>query len=1165
MSNLVKKVTSAMLTSAVVLSAVSSVAWVNAAYTNLEAANKLANLGVIVDQSTNPSAYRLADSIQRKEALKIMMKLSGQTVSDGSCVSPFADIANTDWACKYAVAALNSGFIAPNTNYRPNDQVSKIEGLKMVMQARGIAKGPDADWRAGYVSVAVANNVAMPFSDYDTSVERGLMFVWAAELAAPMAVTPTAPSTPAPAEDDTDDLLGALLGGLDDDEDTTPTPTTPSTPVVTTPEPTTPVAPVTSGSDVLMVSLNPETPSDGLAQANTSRVPLLVFDVKAGSEDVTLDEATFEFIGLGDFNLLDNVSIYNQIGEKVSKTKSFSELTREISFDNDVVVEAGTTMTLTVAGQITDPNGVINATFGIQLVDLQTSSDVEGENLVGALLVPALFSNVASLEVKEDKATGDVSIGDNMKLAWFEIEEKNDNEDVMIKTITIHVSGSIDEDDISDLSIHIDGTEVASNLMVNSDEEIVAAVDYEMAADDKVSVELMWTISGSVGETVDFSFMSNDDIYSIGARSGMPVAISNAISTEDIASLNTIEGAEINVAFDTSDVDEAKPDAEDVLVWTLRMTAMSEDYEVTRLAVKVWWNGQLGIDDLELDGSSFDAGPTAVSVSGVTYQMYYFDDISLPQGEEVALDLTMDVQDNTAYNNTSMTFEIMFVEIEDDMNDVTYVAGSANSWFDVDDILSTTALNTQTIDIESAWITISNVQVNDRQLVLGNGIETVIYKWKISVSDSEDVIIEDMDFSAATTNSLSGEDFDDVVANATLNIGGQTFDWDVEAASIDFSNINAVIPAGSDNIEVLVTAILKDNSAITGAGNYLALMVDTSALSLEDTDGEDILAANITSSAINSKPTKTELLDRGTFAVNMVQNGDLEDEIEETVLAWTTDVAIGEVEIQAQYEAVDVDELTFKITGADFSDSLLNVNLVAEDGSIIASDAVVNLVWSDTEIVFEDFTVENTDDEISALLVAELRAYDTTGDVTKGQLGSLAVSVVAPASTDLEGESSNDPITPMVTVPAVIGETVTIVPAIVTVAVGDTLGNNDKYATIDFTVDKGNNEFDNDDIVITQIAIENAIAAPWIIVRNDDNVTVVNNDTTTTLLLNDATASDYEINNGDSFEFKVGEPTTAGGNTELRILANGVSYTLDNNTYTTNNDDIINLGEYDDN
>lgn len=192
MSTFAKKITSAVLTSAVVLTTAGSAAGVQAAYTNLDAANKLANLGVIVDQSANPSAYRLADTIQRKEALKIMMKLSGQEVPQGACTSPFADIADTDWACKYAVAALKAGFIAPNANYRPDDEVSKIEALKMVMKARGIEKDTTvADWREGYVKAAVAKKIATAFSDYNASAERGVMFVWAAEAVAPTTETAT--------------------------------------------------------------------------------------------------------------------------------------------------------------------------------------------------------------------------------------------------------------------------------------------------------------------------------------------------------------------------------------------------------------------------------------------------------------------------------------------------------------------------------------------------------------------------------------------------------------------------------------------------------------------------------------------------------------------------------------------------------------------------------------------------------------------------------------------------------------------------------------------------------------------------------------------------------------------------------------------------------------
>ena len=82
MSNIFKKITSASMAMLIVLSIVSPFSGVMAAYSTLESANKLAALGVIVDQSANPANYRLGDSITRGEMAKVTMKLSEQDVSE---------------------------------------------------------------------------------------------------------------------------------------------------------------------------------------------------------------------------------------------------------------------------------------------------------------------------------------------------------------------------------------------------------------------------------------------------------------------------------------------------------------------------------------------------------------------------------------------------------------------------------------------------------------------------------------------------------------------------------------------------------------------------------------------------------------------------------------------------------------------------------------------------------------------------------------------------------------------------------------------------------------------------------------------------------------------------------------------------------------------------
>jgi len=86
-------------------------------------------------------------------------------------------MSNSDWGCKYAEAALKEGFIAGNNTFRPNDSVTQIEALKMIMQAKGIARDENEDWRAGYISKAISENLIQETFNYDYQAERGWIFI----------------------------------------------------------------------------------------------------------------------------------------------------------------------------------------------------------------------------------------------------------------------------------------------------------------------------------------------------------------------------------------------------------------------------------------------------------------------------------------------------------------------------------------------------------------------------------------------------------------------------------------------------------------------------------------------------------------------------------------------------------------------------------------------------------------------------------------------------------------------------------------------------------------------------------------------------------------------------------------------------------------------------
>lgn len=949
------------------------------AYTGkeVEAANALASKGIINTQ-TDVVNYNLGQNVLRQEIAKVAANTAGieaKTVCNNSFTDVSATTPNT-WACGYAEALLDAGKVSANATFRPEDFISKSESVKMMLEAAGYTNvyTNASNWQEEVVAFAANEGVIGTFTDYNANATRGFVF----EVAA-MAIEATEEDVV-----DEDDLLNDILDGIigwddedgEDDEDKDDEDTTP----------------VVSGDNVLEVSLSPETPASGNVAAGTARTTMLAFDVTAGSDDVTLKDATFEFTGLGDRTDIEKLAIY-VMNDKITKgdSKKFdSDNESELTFENDTVVKAGETKTLMVTATIKSSAADENQSLQISLVDLDASSTVEGDSLVGSTLVPVKVSNVASLTISSDKASDNVTVGEEVKLAGFKLEETADKEDVVVKSITFDVDGSVDaEEDISDLVLFADNTEIASGLMVNNDDEIIVNLDYTVESDEKVEFELRGVVTGSVNDTIEVTFAS-DAIYAVGANTGISIDLDTSSVT--LSDVLNIEGSEINVSFDKSDIDEAKPNAEDVLAGTLKISSVS-DYTIKTVTITVEdTSSNNNIEDLltkiELDGSSADKEANLDSDKAT----YTFDDIDLNANEEYSFDVNFDVVDNTAVNGSKLKFSVAITEVEDEENDKSYDVGATGSNLDIADVLSSTALETKTIDLESASFELVSTEVNDTELVLGNGIQTVLYKGKISVGDSDDVTLEDIDFKAAVANSLSNsKDFDDIIDTATLKIGSTEFDGDIESNKIEFNSINAVVAAGSDNIEVLVSAVLKDNDSIEN-NDRLAIMVDTASLELSDSEDEEL--ATVVTTDANTKLTETVLLSKGTFDITVVSNGDNKNEVVNTVLAGSKNVNLAEVELQTEKEAADVNELVFSIAGGS------SVGLTAAEGVLATAESTLATTKSTLAIAEADLVTKKADETTKlADTAAKLAAITEAGVVTAAAAVVTAETSVTAAQT----------------------------------------------------------------------------------------------------------------------------------------------------------------------
>jgi hypothetical protein len=529
--------------------------------------------------------------------------------------------------------------------------------------------------------------------------------------------------------------------------------------------------------------------------------------------------------------------------------------------------------------------------------------------------------------------------------------------------------------------------------------------------------------------------------------------------------------------------------------------------------------------------------------------VFTFEDISLDAGVETMLDLTLELEDEVGLNGSSISFTIAIVEVEDEENDETFNAGSTP---DLDTVLSSNSFDDKSMDIETASYILTQSKVSQRELVLGNGIEVVLYQGKLNVGDSDSVNFRDIVFNGSIT-STGSYDLEDIIDSATLNIGGVTDSADVETGTLEFNSSNIEVAAGSDNVEVLLTAVLKDNDSVNN-GDTISFTTTASDIVSEDSDAEDLVSgAGVVNAA--STATVVQLNERGTFAIAVVNDGENEDDVEEVVLAGSNSITLAEVVFEAEEEDMDVKELRFTLSGA-FDDTIENVRLM-NGSTVIADGATVTLSGSTTVIEFTDFTVTDSGEEIDATLVADLNIITTEGGVVSATAGDIIVLALTAGDMDIEGASSDDTITADLT-DNVNSNIVSVVPAVVTLSLADSFGTNDEQSKLRFTIDLGNNDLDNTDVVINTVTFETASGAADVsALSNDDNETIAYTVASNVLTL----TVNNDVDSADEFIFETPTLTTGASSSRMKISENGVTFTINGQTYTATND-IIELGKY---
>ncbi len=156
-----------------------SLTWFAATSDWTGSANLIASKWLITDYSASPEKYRLSDTITRKESIKIIVKLAGGNPGE-TCEGKFKDISKNDWSCKYVEWALTKWLIASTSTFRPDDNITRAEVLKLIFKAKWLTKSYNTtNWQSDYYKSALDMGLIDASQDdamYNANALRGWIF-----------------------------------------------------------------------------------------------------------------------------------------------------------------------------------------------------------------------------------------------------------------------------------------------------------------------------------------------------------------------------------------------------------------------------------------------------------------------------------------------------------------------------------------------------------------------------------------------------------------------------------------------------------------------------------------------------------------------------------------------------------------------------------------------------------------------------------------------------------------------------------------------------------------------------------------------------------------------------------------------------------------------------
>ncbi len=685
-------------------------------------------------------------------------------------------------------------------------------------------------------------------------------------------------------------------------------------------------APSTVGT--LSVALAPDTPSAGVVVPNAARVPFTTVMFTAQGSDITIDSITVERVGLAsDSNFTDVILIDEDTDSQIGNEKSLGS-THTATFNDDIVVKAGTSKKVTVAANMASAlMGGEVAAFAVKEVKVKGSASVSGNlPVTGNSMTMNSTLSIGSLIVAHgglNPSPSTQKIGTNDYILSSVRMTAGSVEDIQVERVRFYNNGTASDSDVANFDLLVDGTVVASVASMSNKEVVfdLSANPVVITKGTNKEFSLRADLVNGSGRTVSMDFEKKTDVKAKGKTYGFYITPQYPNSTAPYFNANdtTIAAGSLNVSKGTISSLNVAEGATQQTLGAFKFNAQGEPVRIDQLVLNVTVSGTGNAADIT-NLTVYDpngvvvAGP--VDPSSSTNQATTTDSFVVPVGVHTYV-VKGDLNTDFGANDTirlSIATPASKITAKGEVTNRTLTPSPSS------------AVNGDTVTVKVGSLKVSTSSTPSAQTVIIGKQNFTFANFILDASDSgEDVKVTQM----AIVHKTSGGDEADI-ANLQLYDGSTPLDPIVQPASVAGNTATTtftfttpvVVPRGTSKTLTLKGDV---NSGSNGDTHSFGCVSSSCVTAVGADTGN-----SITPSVTNSDGQTMTLASSGTLTVQT----DASTPSSDLLIAGSNKVTIGVLRLTAANEDLDLTSIAFHVAGVNSGSQIDEISkLYLYDGS----------------------------------------------------------------------------------------------------------------------------------------------------------------------------------------------------------------------------------------